>query len=512
MKTKTIKFCALFLVALMLLSAFAACSSSDGDTTPGDETKAPVVNPDDSDSGDTSDEDYAQRALDALGSIDYGNRTLGILCDEGHENEVKGLNEIVDASGGTAQVINDAVYLRNQALNKRCKLKVSSVKVSDIDAVVQQEAMGPTREWQFIDSTLQQAATNYATNCYLLDWNELGISLDEPWWDKGTADFVLDGSVYFMSGSLNFADDLNTYVIVFNSDMRETYKETIPDPYQTVRDGEWTLEYFYEVIQGVSQDKNAPAGWGPEDIYGFSATWEYGNTFFIGSGLRYILNDDSVSAPELYLSDTTRMQKVTNVLEIARNIFHDNNATFKVPGGEESLGVDAFIQGRVLFIGEAVMYIQQFNREMDDDYGVLPVPKYNQEQTDYLTWSHGLGSTFSIISTVPTADRETIGDIMSAYAILSHQHLRPVFYDTVLTSRDLRDPESVEMMDMIFANRVYDMAFYFTGGTYGFTFESIFKGCVNDDKDTFNSEYTSASARFDKKIEGLFKALNKNKN
>ena len=117
-----------------------------------------------------------------------------------------------------------------------------------------------------------------------------------------------------------------------------------------------------------------------------------------------------------------------------------------------------------------------------------------------------MGTTFSIVNTIPTDDRETIGKIMSAYAILSHQYLKPAFYDTVLTSRSLRDPDSVEMMDMIFSNRVYDMAFYFRTN---FTFEPIFKSCVVDNLTTFSSQYKSASKGFDRKLDNMFKKLNK---
>lgn len=510
MKTRAIKLCALFLASLMLLSVFAACTPTESETETETETEATTGTETDTGAGETETEDpnqYMIDALDDLGTINYGGKTLGILCNGEHEAEVKGLNEMVDAEGGTAQVINDAVYARNQALEKRCNLKVSPIKVENIDEKVRVEAMSPSRDFQFIDSTLGSAATNYATNAFLADWVELGIDLDQPWWDAGTADFLLEGSVYFMSGSLNYVDDLLTYVIIFNKQMRENYKATVPDPYTTVRASEWTLDYFYGIIQGISKDSAAPAGYDELDTYGFVTNWEYSNSFFLGCDLRYIINDETVSGPTLFLEDQSRMEKALNVIDLARKVFHDNNATYMSPPGEEFKGVTAFQEDRGLFFGEAVTYVQKFNREMKGDYGILPIPKYDKNQASYRTWTHLLGTTFSIISTVPTADREVIGKIMSAYAILSHQYLKPAFYDTVLTSRSLRDPDSVEMMDMIFSNRIYDMAFYFTNI---FSFEPIAKTCVVDDQDVFSSSYKSASKGFDRKLNNLFKKLSKN--
>ena len=501
MKTRAIKLFALLLASLMLLGTFVACTPKEEEK----ETQKPGSTETTVEAEDENAK-YLKESLDALGTIDYKGKELGIICGGEGKNEVEGLNEMVDSEGGTAQVINDAVYARNQALEKLCNLKVNPIKVEDLDEKVRVEAMSPSRDFQFIDSTLDRAATNYATNAFLADWVSLGIDLDQPWWDAGTADFLLEGSVYFMCGSVNYVDDLLTYVIIFNKDMHKQYESTISNPYQSVRNNEWTLDYFYEIIQGVSRDSSAPQGFDELDTYGFVTNWEYGNTIFLGSGLRYIINDETVDRPTLYLSDASRTEKALNVLDMACKIVHENNATYMSPAGQEILGVTAFQESRALFFGEAVTYIQKFNREMKGDYGILPVPKYDQAQENYITWTHSLGTTFSIINTIPTDDRETIGKIMSAYAILSHQYLKPAFYDTVLTSRSLRDPDSVEMMDMIFSNRVYDMAFYFRTN---FTFEPIFKNCVVDNLTTFSSQYKSASKGFDRKLDNMFKKLNK---
>ena len=512
MKTRAIRLCSLFLASLMLLGALVACTPKDEapETQAPVETAAPVESEGETAAKEPETEDpnkQMENALDALGKVDYDGNTLGILCDAHTESEIKGLNEMVDAEGGTAQVINDAVYTRNEALAKLCNLEVSPIKVENINETVRLEATAPSRDFQFIDALLLNTATNYTTNAFLADWTEFGIDLEQPWWDAGTADFLLDGGIYFMSGSLNYSDDLLTYVIIFNKEMREEYKQTVSDPYTTVRNNEWTLDYFYNVIQGISKD-NDGQGFDEFDTYGFVTNWEYGNSFFIGSGLRYIINDETVDEPSLFLSgNKARMEKALDVLDLARKIFHDNNATYMSPKGEEIKGVTAFQEERALFFGEAVTYVQKFNREMDGDYGILPIPKYDEKQAEYHTWTHGNGSTFSIINTIPTNDRETVGKIMTAYAVLSHQYLRPAFYDTVLTSRSLRDPDSVEMMDMIFSNRVYDMAFYFRNT---FTFEPIFKNCVVDDLDTFSSQYKSASKGFDRKLNNMFKKLNKN--
>ncbi len=527
MKTKITKISALLLAALMLVGTATACAESNDPAetnAPNAESKAETSgnapaqttpqNPaDSSDEGNApaqttpqtpaeSEGDALSDALEALGSIDFGGRRLGVVY-AGFENEIKAEKGVVDADGGTAQVINDAVYLRNKELEDLCKLVFTPIKADNIADAVQKENMSSTGDFQFIDAPLTTTATSFATSAYLADWNQLGIDLEGPWWDSGTADFVLNGGVYFMSGALNFADDNLTYVLIFNKDMRNDYANTVPNPYTTVRNKEWTLAYFNNIIQGISSESSGNGQWDENDTYGFITTWEYGNTFFLGSGLRYVINDESVDFPKLFLSEQSNMDKALQVLDLAQSIYHDNNASFMSPPGKENLGLTAFQENRGLFYAEVVSYITELNRSMKGDYGIVPVPKYDKEQEHYNTWTHESGSTFSIISTIPDQDEEIIGQIMSAYALLSYKHVKPAYYDTVLTTRNMRDPDSAEMMDIIFANRVYDMGFYFQS----LNCYSVFKTCVNEDADNFSSSYKGVDKRFDREMKKILSKL-----
>lgn len=502
MKTKVSKLLAPLLAGMMLLGSLAACGNPE--ENPGESGTGTGGQTDAASEGETA--DPAKAALDALGEIDYGGRELAVLYDAAFKNEVVGLNETVDAAGGNSQVINDAVYTRNSMLEDRCNLKFTYIDrdTSSQVTMVQNEASAPTGDFQLIDARFD-STSSLATNAYLYDLNSLGMNFDAEWWDKGTADFALEGGVYFMSGTLNIGDDGVTYVLIFNKVMQKTYANTVPNPYDTVRAWEWTLDHFNEIIQGVSKE-NGDGKWDELDTYGFITTWEYGNTFFIGSDLRYVINDETVEAPTLYLSESGRMEKAVNVLETAQKIYHDNNASYMSPPGEEVKGVTAFKESRGMFFGEIVNHLATLNKEMQDaEYGIVPVPKYDKAQEFYRTWSHESGSTFSVTSAIPEADKEVIGKILEAYAILSHQYLKPAYYDTVLTSRNVKDPDSAEMMDLIFQNRVCDMGFYFRD----LGFYELFKSSVNDENVGFTSAYQTKAKGFDRQITRILRNLQK---
>jgi hypothetical protein len=199
------------------------------------------------------------------------------------------------------------------------------------------------------------------------------------------------------------------------------------------------------------------------------------------------------------------MDKALNVLDLAKQIYHNNNATYMSPPGEEDKGLKCFKSGRGLFYGEVASYLGELNKDTEFTYGVLPVPKYDERQEFYRTWTHSVGSCYSVVSAIPDEQTELVGNILEAMAILSHQKLKPAYYDTMLTSRNIRDEESAEMLDLIFQNRIYDMAMYFA--TLGL--DNVFKNSVNANDDKFSSSYSGTSKTFNNKVKGILRKLNK---
>ncbi len=514
MKRNIRKLSALLLAMLLLLSCFVACadsSNSDGTAAATGGTADSTQSPGESESENeiVSDEDIKKEIIAAtreeLGKIDFGQRTLSVLTGNAFKGETFAEEGVVDVDGGSSQLLNDAVLTRNKRMEAECNLTFESLVVPDAEMTgkINTEAMSPTGDFQFINYRISEAA-HQALAGRLHDWVSMGIDLDKPWWDSGTADFALLGKVFFMCGDVNYTDDNTTYVLIFNKQMQAQYSETVPNPYQTVKDWEWTLEYFNNIIQGISSESSGDGTWDENDTYGFVTTWEYGNTFFIGSDLRYIINDRTMERPELALD--SMMDKALLVLDLAKAIFNENNATYMSPPGEENKGLACFMAGRGMFYSEVASYLPGLNREMDTEFGILPVPKYDKAQEFYRTWTFGLGGCLSLTSSIPEADAEMIGKLVQYYGILSTEEIKPVFYDVMLTTQSVRDDESGEMLDLIFSNRVFEMGFYFDSE---FNLYSLFKNDVYQNTNKFSSAYKSATKKFDSKVTKLLKDLEK---
>ena len=488
---KTIRLLCMVLALLMVTSVFAACGNTgDEDTS----TKDTNVNTE----AATDPVDSALNELRA--EVDWGGNDFGIIYVNdigGYTEEVEAEPESNDETG--SGVINDAVFERNTLFEEYCNLKFVLIPTPNpsIGSAIMAEVQTATGDFQLITTTADSAANN-ATSGYLYNYLDLDIDLEQDWWDAGTLDFALDGRVFFMDGSFNIVDDDVTFVFMFNKELRAEYK--IANPYDTVKAGDWTLNYFNSVVSQLATE-NGDGKWDENDTYGFSTPGSIGNTFFYGAGLKYVENSREMDVPQLVLDK--KMEQALNVLDIARSIIQENNSTYVAPHGSEGLSRDVFIQGRSLFYCEAASYLRGLNANMEREYGVVPVPKYDKAQANYTTWRHGIGSTLSIPTSVAKGDMEQFALVLETYALLSQKYVRPAYYDTMLTTRNVQDVESSEMLDLIFLNRTYDMAMYFTQ----LGFNGLFEQAALSSGNTFASSYQSNSKRFDRQIESILRKL-----
>ncbi len=483
-----------FLITLSLVGCADYSSDSDSSGTV-------ATSLDDGHTESTAETNPAKDALEALKSeVNWGGEEFGLL----YVHDVGGYGAEIEAkekadSTSSSGVINDAVYTRNAQFEDICKLKFVWIPVSHhgpISTKLTAEAQTATGDFQLVTQTTFGMADS-ATAGHLYNYLNLDIDYEPNWWDKGTLDFALNGKVFFMNGAFNFVDDDMTFVMMFNKQLREDHR--VKNPYDTVKAGEWTLDYFNSLISSLSGETSGDGKWDEQDTYGFSTPDSICQTLFYGAGLQYIKNNRDMEMPELLLTGS-QMEKALNVMEKINTILLDNHSTYIAPNGSEGNSMSVFMEGRALFYSEIASYLHELNTSMTTEYGVLPIPKYSEEQENYTTWTANLASTMGIPTSIGQSDLDQFARVLEAYALLSEMYVRPAYYDHMLTTRSVRDSESSEMVDLIFLHRVYDMAMYFDLGL-----SSLCRTGV--DGNTFASQYASASKLFDRRIERLLNKL-----
>ena len=152
-------------------------------------------------------------------------------------------------------------------------------------------------------------------------------------------------------------------------------------------------------------------------------------------------------------ANVNRLLAVSDILFEMPNVY--NKLTI---GSTERL--PRFVSGEFVFVTSQMSVLMSDElRNCEYEYGVLPLPKYDEAQSNYYTLVDGGAD----ILTVPTTAQnlEMIGaavEIMSAY---SYNYLVPTYIDIGLEQKGTRDEESVQMLHLILDSRVMDFGYLY---------------------------------------------------
>ncbi len=305
------------------------------------------------------------------------------------------------------------------------------------------------------------------------------INLASSCWDQNAvSELTICDALYFVLGDINTYDNDGTVAMLFNKELYEKlgYEE---DLYQLVKDHEWT----FDRLKALSAEKPATA-----EIDGDTSEISEFDQWFMGSetGNLYIhvvaageaiCAKDKNDEPQLTMMNEQGIQALTDAVEfyLGGQVLVANLQKFydKYPGpGEayEKTVTNAFLEGRELFYMSTLIHIPYF-RQMNDEFGILPVPMYSESQDNYYSaMSAHTSSVLMIPNGVNAAGSagEDLGLIIQALAELSQELLTPEYYDKQLKFRDFKDEESSDMLDIIFNNRHYDL-----GTIFGQTWNNV---------------------------------------
>jgi hypothetical protein len=136
---------------------------------------------------------------------------------------------------------------------------------------------------------------------------------------------------------------------------------------------------------------------------------------------------------------------------------------------------------------------------MEQDFGVLPYPKYKREQPRYLTGSLDNYSALAVPYTL-LWDEERLrmtGALLEALSAENCKTVKKPYYDEIVTHHNVTDGDSAEMIDLIMAGRVYDLSMYHYSDLTldGVAFTTFFRHLVrNKDQDIIQFWESNAGA------------------
>jgi hypothetical protein len=117
--------------------------------------------------------------------------------------------------------------------------------------------------------------------------------------------------------------------------------------------------------------------------------------------------------------------------------------------------------GQTLFATEILKFVRDY-RVNEREFGILPIPKYEEKQENYHTYVAISAPLLIIPKSCP--DMDTVGIIVEAMAAEGHRVIMPAYYEVSIAGKFVRDVESIDMLDIAFSTRKYDLGVVFNWG------------------------------------------------
>ena len=408
------------------------------------------------------------------------------------------------------ETVNDAVFRRNTAVAERYNITITPVTgfshSDDYSLALQNIQAGD----DFADVTglfLIQSSIKLAQAGALLDWNDYdAINLSAPWWDSRVKDLEVYGKQYVLTGDIATADDMRQMVVTYNKALWN--EMDYEDAYTIVKEGRWTLDLMYSLAKDVSKDLNGDGKMTVADQWGILSETKAAWYLFLGSGQKSIIYDGTSYISNL--SDADNYDVMNGVIEIMSDT--DNVCVINDGTHDGELTTDGVWDeaSKIFADGRTLLHTETFNgteklRNMGQDYGVLPIPKWSEAQEEYYCMTNDDICMLSLPTTVSDPERAAL--IIEAMAYESMFVLQPTFYEVYLSEKLLRDEQSREMMDLVLDSKFFDMDFCF-GAITGMS--EAMESMASSKQNKISSRIASLEKSAQKKIDKLLDAITEN--
>ena len=404
--------------------------------------------------------------------------------------------------GANGDPVNDAIYNRNLAIQDTLGVTINAVDFSTytdkqaqkiIDSVL---AGDHAFDVAAVHSTSACAALLVADAVLSFDYLEY-CDLSKPWWiqnfDENCSMF---GETYFGINSSCWAYYSTAACILFNKDLAR--ENGLPNLYELVRNGEWTIDKMIELSKGFSQDMDGDGIFTHEDKIAVTSDDHAYLNFWYGAFRQSTVEKGENDAPT-YLVNTPRMTSVIEKLNTLfntgrRGLIYDMNSNT-----EYNDFIQAFAEGRVLFRVASADDATKL-REYDTNFGIIPLPKFDENQEKYGSWVDPWHLTLCV--PIDNEDPERTSVILESLGYYSYRMIYPALIEQKLFGSGTRDIESLEMLeDYIFPNVYFDFGYIYDG--WGVGYSSLIRTLIPD----YSTDIASFAAAKKNQAESHFSEL-----
>lgn len=374
--------------------------------------------------------------LAELGSRDLGGMVYTALdCNSAAYSNIPGEVQ-------TGEIVNDTLWERDAVIEELYNVQINyELENSGSTSKFRSAVLAGEKPCDLI-FTVGAKLSTLALEGVLANMLDIEhLSLDQKWWSSLMYDNLrLKNAMYFTTGDIcpsMYRIAACTYV---NTKLADDYDITC-DFVQEVRDGTWTWDLVGELSKGINQDLNQDGQWAYIDDL-------FGNIGCFATYLMPACNVEYCTITEdgTNLALTAVTDQTVTIVEKLRTIFEPTN-----PKSEGNDFVSsAFKEDRALFLTGTTGNAFSLLRDMESDYTILPVAKFDKTQKGYRT-AVNIWST-AYVGVPMTAMDEKSGFVTEALAAWSYTNMRPITLNLTYKDKLARDEQSLEMLDIVYDN------------------------------------------------------------
>ena len=497
------KIASLLMALLLAAATFTACNNNGNETSNGDNSVAsqPSSVSTAGESAVTStepDEPYTNGNGIYVTDFDktkYEGKTINIIV----RGEASTIYQSDDFIVGNTEYYGDnlinAVEKKNEVVEEEYGVTLNIIKDDNINSSVLLDLNSGTQLYEIIMPVLPQLA-NWAREGLLCDLTELeNMHLDAPWYSQYANNaYSVANRLYFTTGDITILNKVNTISLLFNIDYATQLQ--LPNLYDLVKSGEWTYDKMMEFAKLATADTDGESGMTGEDNWGVLTAYADALSFYGCFGYN-ICSKDSDDLPYLTITDSDATTTLQNILTdmASKGTWCCYAQDFEQPIWVTSL--EAFKQGRVLFRPSAFSATTKL-RIAGTNFGILPMPKKDTNQDQYYAYC-GTGETVGFAIPYNCSDPEFSAYMVEAISCESKNYLTPAYMEVNLKSKDAKNDEDLEMLEIIFNNIKYDI-----GEVYDFgKIKSVLYGMVQSGDSNIVSKLDSLKDSINSEIETL---------
>lgn len=283
-------------IAIATLLALATSAAACGEAGTGDTTAGTAVV-----TNDLAETEYKPN----IEAKDYGGADFTILTRK-TDTYTRQLDDI-SAAEENGTPLNDEIFKRNSRVMNKYNLVFNIVSDSNVTTMLRNSIAADDDEFQIVFNGISDSVALSAEG-FLYDLSTFPyLDITQSYWSNAIMDDIsIYNKNYIGISDLTIQAYFASGIIYFNKQLAEDYK--IDDPYQLVRDGDWTFDKMIELCRNVSADVNGNNEYDEKDQYGLTFNNFAWQILYYGGGETFVKKDAEGS---LYLD--SKNERIINI-------------------------------------------------------------------------------------------------------------------------------------------------------------------------------------------------------